>query len=43
VAVLWSTLHQEFSAINHQRFVTVAIKQKEDVYKALQAFLKKRE
>jgi sporulation protein YhbH len=43
VAVLWSTLHQEFSAITNPRFVTVAIKQKEDVYKALQAFLKKRE
>lgn len=43
VAVLWSTLHQEFSQINHPRFVTVAIKQKEDVYKALQTFLKKRD
>jgi hypothetical protein len=34
----WSTLHKELSAITHPRFVTTAIKQKEDVYQALQAF-----
>jgi sporulation protein YhbH len=39
----WSTLHKELSAIAHPRFVTVAIKQKEDVYQALQTFLGKRE
>jgi hypothetical protein len=39
----WSTLHQEFSAIKHQRFITVAIKQKEDVYQALRDFLGKKE
>jgi len=37
----WSTLHKELSAIAHPHFVTVAIKQKEDVYQALQAFLGK--
>jgi hypothetical protein len=35
----WSTLHQEFGSIDHQRFITVAIKQKEDVYNALREFL----
>jgi sporulation protein YhbH len=35
----WSTLHQELSTIMHQRFVTVTIKQKADVYRALQTFL----
>ncbi|HXH12317.1 MAG TPA: DUF444 family protein, partial [Alphaproteobacteria bacterium] len=39
----WSTLHKELSTIVHPRFVTVAIKQKEDVYQALQAFLGRRE
>jgi hypothetical protein len=39
----WSTLHKELGAITHPRFVTVAIKQKEDVYLALQTFLGKRE
>ncbi len=39
----WSTLHQELSTIVHPRFVTVAIKQKEDVYQALQAFLARKE
>jgi sporulation protein YhbH len=35
----WSTLHKELGAIAHPRFITVAIKQKEDVYQALQTFL----
>jgi sporulation protein YhbH len=39
----WSTLHKELSGITHPRFVTTAIKQKEDVYQALQAFFGKRE
>jgi uncharacterized sporulation protein YeaH/YhbH (DUF444 family) len=39
----WSTLHKELSGIAHPRFVTTAIKQKEDVYQALQAFFGKRE
>jgi sporulation protein YhbH len=39
----WSTLHQELSGITHPRFVTTAIKQKEDIYQALQAFFGKRE
>jgi uncharacterized sporulation protein YeaH/YhbH (DUF444 family) len=39
----WSTLHKELSSITHPRFVTTAIKQKEDVYQALQAFFGKRE
>ena len=39
----WSTLHKELSAIAHPRFVTIAIKQKEDVYQALQAFFGRRE
>jgi sporulation protein YhbH len=38
----WSTLHKELSGITHPRFVTTAIKQKEDVYQALQAFFGKR-
>ena len=39
----WSTLHQELSTIPHQRFMTVAIKQKADVYQALQTFLARNE
>ena len=39
----WSTLHQELSAIAHPRFITIAIKQKEDVYQALQTFFGKRD
>jgi sporulation protein YhbH len=39
----WSTLHKELSTIVHPRFVTVTIKQKEDVYQALQTFLGKKE
>jgi uncharacterized protein len=39
----WSTLHKELSGITHPRFITVAIKQKEDVYQALQTFFGKRE
>jgi uncharacterized protein len=39
----WSTLHRELSAIAHPRFITVAIKQKEDVYQALQTFLVRKE
>jgi len=39
----WSTLHKDLSAIAHPRFVTVFIKQKEDVYQALQTFLGRRE
>lgn len=39
----WSSLHKELSAIAHPRLVTVVIKQKEDVYQALQNFLGKRE
>jgi uncharacterized protein len=39
----WSTLHKELSAIAHARFVTIAIKQKEDVYQALQMFFGRRE
>jgi uncharacterized protein len=39
----WSTLHKELSGITHPRFVTTAIKQKEDVYQALQAFFGRHE
>jgi uncharacterized protein len=39
----WSTLHQELSTIAHPRFIAVAIKQKADVYRALQTFLARRE
>jgi uncharacterized sporulation protein YeaH/YhbH (DUF444 family) len=39
----WSTLHKELSAIAHPRFITVAIKQKADVYQALQAFLARKD
>ena len=39
----WSTLHRELSMIAHQRFMTVAIKQKADVYQALQTFLVRKE
>lgn len=39
----WSTLHQEFESIKHQRFITAAIKQKEDVYEALKKFLGRKE
>jgi hypothetical protein len=35
----WSTLHKALSAVAHRRFITIAIKQKADVYQALQAFL----
>jgi sporulation protein YhbH len=35
----WSTLHAELSTITHQRFMTVVIRQKADVYRALQTFL----
>jgi uncharacterized protein len=35
----WSTLHQELSAVAHQRFMAVTIKRKDDVYLALQTFL----
>ena len=38
----WSTLHKELSKIQHERFVTIAIKEKDDVYKALEAFLGKK-
>jgi uncharacterized protein len=39
----WSTLHKELSMITHQRFMTVVIKQKADVYQALQTFLARNE
>jgi uncharacterized protein len=39
----WSTLHTELSTISHPRFNTVAIKQKGDVYQALQTFLGRRD
>ncbi|HSF31886.1 MAG TPA: DUF444 family protein, partial [Candidatus Tectomicrobia bacterium] len=39
----WSTLHQALSTIAHPRFITAAIKQKEDVYQALQTFLVRKE
>src|SRR5918995_1826005 len=39
----WSTLHKELSMITHQRFMTVIIKQKADVYQALQTFLARNE
>jgi sporulation protein YhbH len=39
----WSTLHRELSTMAHPRFITVAIKQKEDVYQALQTFLARKE
>jgi len=39
----WSTLHKELSTIVHPRFVTIAIKQKEDVYQALQTFFGRRD
>ena len=39
----WSTLHTELSTIAHPRFNTVAIKQKADVYQALQTFLGRHE
>jgi sporulation protein YhbH len=39
----WSTLHKELSTITHPRFLTVAIKQKEDVYQALQTFLARKD
>lgn len=40
---VWSTLHKELSKIKHERFVTIAIKEKGDVYKALEAFLGKKD
>ncbi len=39
----WSTLHQEFNNIEHPHFITVTIKQKEDVYEALKEFLSRKE
>jgi sporulation protein YhbH len=39
----WSTLHREFKAIEHPRFVAVTIEQREQVYEALREFLKVRE
>jgi len=39
----WSTLHKDLSTIAHPRFVTVFIKQKEDIYQALQTFFGRRE
>lgn len=39
----WSTLHQEFESIQHPRFITASIKQKEDVYQVLKAFLGRKE
>jgi uncharacterized protein len=39
----WSTLHKELSTIAHPRFITVAIKQKADVYQALQTFLARKD
>lgn len=42
VSAEWSTLHKELSAIGHERFVTITIKEKADVYKALEAFLGKK-
>ena len=38
-----STLHQELETFQHSRFVTVMIRQKEDVYRGLQEFLKTRD
>ena len=36
----WSTLHEEFSKhIDHERFMTVKITKKEDIYNALRSFL----
>ncbi|MHB8618795.1 MAG: YeaH/YhbH family protein [Chloroflexota bacterium] len=37
-----STLHQELASFDHPHFVTVIIRQKEDVYRGLQEFLKTR-
>jgi uncharacterized protein len=39
----WSTLQKELSSIDHPRFITAIIKQKEDVYQVLQTFLIKKE
>ncbi len=39
----WSTLHKELSTVAHQRFITVTIKRKEDVYQALQTFLARKD
>jgi sporulation protein YhbH len=39
----WSTLHQELSTIAHPRFITATIKQKGDVYQALQTFLARKD
>jgi hypothetical protein len=36
-------LHKELSGLAHQRFITVAIHHKEDVYRALQTFLVRKE
>lgn len=39
-AFRWSTLHEEFEKhIKHQRFMTAAISQREDIYSCLQQFL----
>ncbi len=38
-----SMLHKKLSTVAHQRFITAIIKQKEDVYQALQTFLVKKE
>jgi uncharacterized protein len=38
-----STLHQELESFTHPRFVTVMLRQKEDVYRGLQEFLKTRD
>jgi uncharacterized protein len=39
----WSTLHQELSTIVHPHFITATIKQKRDVYQALQTFLARKD
>jgi uncharacterized protein len=39
----WSTLHKELSTIAHPRFITVSIRQKADVYQALQTFLARKD
>ncbi len=39
----WSTLLREFKAVEHPRFMAVAIEKREQVYEALREFLKVRE
>ncbi len=39
----WSTLFHEFGAIEHSRFIAVAIEKREQVYQALREFLKVRD